>query len=107
MFLGTALLWFGWFGFNGGSALAATARAAMAATVTTMAASSAAIAWVVVDYLRHRKISGVGFCSGAVVGLVGITVRSVSRWASTAWTYAGNSLDLGTWRPGRLSSSVL
>ncbi|XXQ33107.1 Ammonium transporter [Plasmodiophora brassicae] len=84
VFLGTALLWFGWFGFNGGSALAATARAAMAATVTTMAASSAAIAWVVVDYLRHRKISGVGFCSGAVVGLVGITPGSgyVAPWAS-------------------------
>lgn len=84
VFLGCALLWFGWFGFNAGSALAATPRAAMAGFVTTLAASAGALAWVIVDYARIRKLSGVGFCSGALAGLIGITPASgfVSPWAS-------------------------
>ncbi|RKO88842.1 ammonium transporter AmtB-like domain-containing protein, partial [Blyttiomyces helicus] len=84
VFLGTALLWFGWFGFNGGSAVAATPRAAMAALVTTVAASAAALSWVLWDYARTGKLSGLGFCSGAVAGLVAITPASgfVAPWAA-------------------------
>ncbi|KAG0148255.1 hypothetical protein CROQUDRAFT_670057 [Cronartium quercuum f. sp. fusiforme G11] len=74
--LGTALLWFGWFGFNGGSALAANMRAFQAIMVTNTAAASGGLAWVIVDYFHERKWSPVGFCSGAIAGLVGITPAS-------------------------------
>jgi len=82
--LGTGLLWFGWFGFNGGSALAANMRAVMACVVTNLSASSAGTAWVLIDYIRGRKVSALGFCSGAVAGLVGITPASgfVGTWAA-------------------------
>jgi ammonium transporter, Amt family len=84
VFLGTALLWFGWFGFNAGSALAANARAGMAGFVTTISASAGGLAWVICDYLRIRKLSGIGFCSGVIAGLVGITPAAgyVAPWAS-------------------------
>ncbi len=71
--LGTGLLWFGWFGFNGGSALGASPLAASAFAVTNTAAAAAGIAWVLFDVARGRKVSALGFCIGAVVGLVAIT----------------------------------
>ncbi|KAL9543915.1 hypothetical protein MBANPS3_007899 [Mucor bainieri] len=74
--LGTALLWFGWFGFNAGSALSGNLRAAMAAVVTNLAASVGAITWMCLDYRIHHKFSALGFCSGAVAGLVSITPGS-------------------------------
>lgn len=74
--LGTALLWFGWFGFNGGSALAGNMRAAMACVVTNLAAAVGALTWLVMDYRIERKFSALGFCSGAVAGLVAITPAS-------------------------------
>lgn len=82
--MGTGLLWFGWFGFNGGSALAANMRAVMACVVTNLSASSAGATWVLIDYIRGRKLSALGFCSGAVAGLVGITPGSgyVDPWAA-------------------------
>ncbi|KXS18147.1 ammonium transporter 1 [Gonapodya prolifera JEL478] len=73
VFLGTALLWFGWFGFNSGAGLASTTRAASAMTATNASAASGGLVWLILDYLGHRKLSGLGFCSGAVAGLVGIT----------------------------------
>ncbi|KAJ3270380.1 hypothetical protein HDU76_011171, partial [Blyttiomyces sp. JEL0837] len=84
VFLGTALLWFGWFAFNGGSALAGTARAAMAGAVTHIATASGALAWPLWDYMWSRKMSGLGFCSGAVAALVAITPASgfVAPWAA-------------------------
>ncbi|KAJ3102482.1 hypothetical protein HDU96_009615 [Phlyctochytrium bullatum] len=84
VFLGTAMLWFGWFGFNGGSAFAGTARASMAALVTHVAAASGAIAWPVLDYFWSGKMSGLGFCSGAVSALVAVTPCSgfVAPWAA-------------------------
>ncbi|KAI8093890.1 ammonium transporter AmtB-like domain-containing protein [Halteromyces radiatus] len=74
--LGTALLWFGWFGFNGGSALAGNLRAAMACVVTNLAAAVGAITWMCLDYRIERKFTALGFCSGAVAGLVAITPAS-------------------------------
>lgn len=74
--LGTVFLWFGWFGFNGGSALAANLRAAMACVVTNLAASVGGITWMLWDYRLEKKYSAVGFCSGAISGLVGITPAS-------------------------------
>ncbi len=67
------MLWFGWFGFNAGSALAANGLAVQAFATTNMATASAMITWVMFDALVGRKISAVGACIGAVVGLVAIT----------------------------------
>ncbi|WP_116790264.1 ammonium transporter [Flavobacterium psychrotrophum] len=71
--LGTGLLWFGWFGFNAGSALSANHTAAMAFATTTIASASAMLTWVFFDRLNGRKVSAMGACIGAVVGLVAIT----------------------------------
>jgi Amt family ammonium transporter len=71
--LGTGMLWFGWFGFNAGSALAANGTAVQAFATTNMASASAMITWVMFDALVGRKISAMGACIGAVVGLVAIT----------------------------------
>ncbi|GAA4434857.1 ammonium transporter [Ravibacter arvi] len=71
--LGTGLLWFGWFGFNAGSALSAGTLAVSAFATTNTAAASAGIAWVLTDVARGKKVSALGFCIGAVVGLVAIT----------------------------------
>ena len=71
--LGTGMLWFGWFGFNAGSALAANATAAMAFATTTIASAAAMLTWVFFDRLNGRKVSALGACIGAVVGLVVIT----------------------------------
>ncbi|PPQ65690.1 hypothetical protein CVT24_012108 [Panaeolus cyanescens] len=74
--LGTVFLWFGWFGFNGGSALAANMRAAQACIVTNLSASVGGLTWMFWDYRIERKWSAVGFCSGAIAGLVAITPGS-------------------------------
>ncbi len=71
--LGTALLWFGWFGFNAGSALMANDTAVLAFANTMLASASAMVAWVFFDRARDDKMSAVGACIGAVVGLVAIT----------------------------------
>jgi Amt family ammonium transporter len=71
--LGTGLLWFGWFGFNAGSAVAASPLAASAFAATNVAAAAAGIAWLFVEAARGKKPSAMGFCIGAVVGLVAIT----------------------------------
>src|SRR6201991_1738151 len=71
--LGTGLLWFGWFGFNAGSALGAGALAASAFATTNTASAAAGLAWVLMDAVRGKKPSALGFCIGAVVGLVAIT----------------------------------
>jgi ammonium transporter, Amt family len=71
--LGTGLLWFGWFGFNAGSALGANALAASAFAVTNTASAAAGLAWILFDVARGKKPSALGFCIGAVVGLVAIT----------------------------------
>jgi ammonium transporter, Amt family len=71
--LGTALLWFGWIGFNAGSGLAADGLAANAFLVTHVAASTAAIVWIALDWILHKKPTVVGAATAAVAGLVAIT----------------------------------
>jgi Amt family ammonium transporter len=71
--LGAALLWFGWFGFNAGSAITAGHLASHAFMTTFVGAGAAFIAWMMVDWIKHKKPSAVGGAIGLVVGLVTIT----------------------------------
>jgi Amt family ammonium transporter len=71
--LGGALLWFGWFGFNGGSALAANEVAVQTVMNTHLASAAAMMVWMALDYFKNKKVSAVGSCIGAIVGLVAIT----------------------------------
>jgi len=71
--LGTGLLWFGWFGFNAGSALGANADAVIAFANTNVASAVAMITWIFFERFHDRKMSAIGACIGAVVGLVAIT----------------------------------
>jgi Amt family ammonium transporter len=71
--IGTGLLWVGWYGFNAGSALAADGVAANAFTTTTIATAVASFVWPMAEWLFRGKPSVLGFCSGAVAGLVVIT----------------------------------
>ena len=70
---GAAMLWVGWFGFNAGSAVAADGRAGMAMAVTHIATATAALSWMVGEWIVRGKPSLLGLCSGAVAGLVAIT----------------------------------
>jgi Amt family ammonium transporter len=71
--IGTGMLWVGWYGFNAGSAVAADGIAANAFTTTTMATAVASFVWAMLEYIIRGKPSILGFCSGAVAGLVVIT----------------------------------
>lgn len=71
--IGTGLLWFGWFGFNAGSALGANGLAVSAFATTNTAAAAAGLSWMFFDIMKGKKPSVMGFCIGAVVGLVAIT----------------------------------
>lgn len=71
--VGTGMLWVGWYGFNAGSALAADGIAANAFTTTTIAAAVASFVWPLIEYFRNGRPSILGFCSGAVAGLVVVT----------------------------------
>ena len=92
--LGTVFLWFGWFGFNGGSALGANFRAVQACIVTNLAASVAGLTWMLWDWRLERKWSVVGFCSGAIAGLVAITPGSgyVGSPAAVAFGIAAGTI---------------
>jgi Amt family ammonium transporter len=71
--LGTGLLWFGWFGFNSGSALGANTDAVVAFANTNLASAASMITWIFLDRFQNRKMSSLGACIGAIVGLVAIT----------------------------------
>ncbi len=71
--IGTGMLWVGWYGFNAGSALAADGIAANAFTTTTLAAAVAAFVWPMLEWIVKGHPTVLGFCSGAISGLVVIT----------------------------------
>src|SRR5213075_371697 len=71
--VGTGMLWVGWYGFNAGSALGADGIAANAFSATTLATAVASFTWAALEWLLRGKPSVLGFCSGAVGGLVVIT----------------------------------
>ena len=111
--VGTGMLWVGWYGFNAGSALGADGIAANAFTTTTLATAVASFTWAMIEYMMRGKSSVLGFCSGAVAGLVvitpacgyvdptgaiiiGVAAGSVSFFACTklkSWFHYDDALD--------------
>ncbi len=71
--VGTGMLWVGWYGFNAGSAVAADGIAAGAFTATTLATAVACVTWPALEWITRGKPTVLGFCSGAVAGLVVVT----------------------------------
>jgi Amt family ammonium transporter len=71
--VGSGMLWVGWYGFNAGSALGADGIAANAFMTTTLATAVASFTWAMLELRLRGKASVLGFCSGAVGGLVVIT----------------------------------
>jgi len=71
--VGTGMLWVGWYGFNAGSAVGADSIAANAFMTTTLATAVGSFTWAALEFITRKHASVVGFCSGAVAGLVVIT----------------------------------
>jgi len=95
--LGAGILWFGWFGFNAGSAGNAGPVAAAALANTQLGASAGMVAWMVVEWIKRKKPSGVGLVTGAVAGLAAITPAAgyVPAWASLVIGVAAGALCYG------------
>lgn len=73
VFIGATMLWLGWFGFNAGSGLTADGLDANAFLTTHICTATAALTWMLIDWLYSGKPTCVGMCTGAVAGLVAIT----------------------------------
>ncbi len=71
--LGAGLLWFGWFGFNAGSALAANEIATLAFMTTLVAPAAAGFVWMSLEWMYLGRPTALGFATGILAGLVGIT----------------------------------
>ena len=71
--IGTGLLFVGWLGFNAGSAWAADGIASVAALNTILAAATAALGWMIVEWIDQKRPTLLGLLSGIVGGLVAIT----------------------------------
>jgi ammonium transporter, Amt family len=71
--VGTSMLWVGWYGFNAGSAVAADVISSNAFMTTTLATAVGAFTWALMEKILRGKASVLGYCSGAVAGLVVIT----------------------------------
>src|ERR1700719_3661903 len=71
--VGTGMLWVGWYGFNAGSAVAADVVSSNAFMATTLATAVGSLTWALIEKIFRGKASVLGYCSGAVAGLVVIT----------------------------------
>ncbi len=71
--LGAGILWFGWFGFNAGSALSANGLATQAFVNTFLAGAAGMVGWVIMEYMRTKRVTAIGISSGIVAALVAIT----------------------------------
>ena len=82
--LGASMLWFGWFGFNSGSALAADSVAVHAFITTNTSGAAAMLSWMLIEKIKHGKVSMLGGITGGIVGLVAITPGAgfVPIWSS-------------------------
>jgi hypothetical protein len=81
--IGTGMLWVGWYGFNAGSAVAADGVAANAFMTTTLATAIACCVWPLLEWVTRGKPTILGFCSGAVAGLVVITPATGPEFVTT------------------------
>ncbi|KAB8284261.1 ammonium transporter AmtB-like domain-containing protein [Yarrowia lipolytica] len=90
--IGTGLLWTGWLGFASGGAFGANLMALMASSNTMIGGAFGGLAWAVLDYRIERKLSMIGFCSGAVSGLVSLSPSSgyVAPWAAIVCAIVGS-----------------
>jgi len=95
--MGVGLLWVGWFGFNAGSSLSSGVKTAQALTVTQVAAAAAALAWICIEAVQHRKATGLGIASGILAGLVVITPAAgvVTPAGAVALGFIASSLCYG------------
>ena len=91
---GAGLLWVGWFGFNAGSTVHSGLDTARALTMTQISAASGALTWLIIEAIKFRKATALGFASGILAGLVAITPA------------AGVVLPFGAFVLGALSSIV-
>jgi len=82
--MGAGLLWVGWFGFNAGSTVASGLDTARALTMTQVSADSGACTWMLIEALKFRKATSLGFVSGILAGLVVITPAAgvVQPWGA-------------------------
>ena len=71
--IGAGLLWVGWFGFNAGSSISSGLATAQALAVTQVAAAAGALSWILFEGFHQGKATALGFVSGILAGLVGIT----------------------------------
>lgn len=97
--IGTGLLWTGWLGFASGGAFGANLMALMASSNTMIGGSFGGLAWAALDYRIERKLSMIGFCSGAVSGLVSLSPSSgyIAPWAAIVCAVVGSiACNLGT-----------
>lgn len=77
-------MWVGWFGFNGGSALTSGQLASNAMLNSHLSACAAGLAWAGIQYLVTNQLSILGWCCGAICGLVSMTPAAgyVPIWSS-------------------------
>lgn len=82
--IGTVLIWFASFGFNGAAALTSDKPAATALINTQLAAAGGVFGWAFTQYIVTDRAKVMGWCSGAICGLISITPCSgyVSLWSS-------------------------
>ncbi|KAH9887864.1 ammonium transporter AmtB-like domain-containing protein [Xylariomycetidae sp. FL2044] len=71
--LGTVFIWFGWYAFNGASTANLSIRSVYVVVNTNLAACGGGLGWQLLEHLHSGKFSILGFCSGIISGLVGIT----------------------------------
>jgi Amt family ammonium transporter len=73
---GMAMMWVAWYGLTAGCAFGANFNTGYAMLATQIAASTGALSWWLVEWAVTRESTVLGFISGAVAGLVGITPGS-------------------------------
>lgn len=69
---GAGIIWVGWHGFSAGAVPVGHGTSGMATLVTQIAAAAAALAWMCMEWLVHRKASLLGLVTGVVTGLSAI-----------------------------------
>lgn len=82
--LGISLIWIGCFGLASGATGGANYIAGLALLNTNTSAAVSSAAWLILAFIKYRRVSCFHFCSGVVVGLVAITPASgfISPWAA-------------------------